>query len=160
MFKRIIKSMTTLGSPNYAAIDTNIYIGNVNSVYDMKFLKAANIELIINASNNGLYSNKMSIPTVRILDIEDTNLTDVDVLLRKAKSISKIVHSYAGSGKNVLIHCYAGINRSAFMIAYYLITYRKYKPDAVIESIRHTNKVVRGTQALTNSTFKDVLLTL
>lgn len=163
MIRRTVTTTLSNATADYALVDDNLYIGNANSVYDKNFLTANGIKLIINASNDHRNQNNLSIPTIMALDMKDTipdAKSDSEFTrqyFRKASTISEQIHKYASKGQPVLIHCQAGMNRSAFILAYYLIKKRGYSPDATIAMLRKINKTYRNVNTLTNPKFESML---
>lgn len=142
-----------------------IYIGSAKSLNDHEFLRNENIGLIINASNRVRNQTELPIPTVLVLDIKDTVVPKnqahafIKALQSKADSVAPIIDD-ALVNSNVLVHCHAGINRSAFIIANYLIKYKKMKPKDVIAILRNVNKKHRNIRALSNPLFESILMHL
>ena len=65
------------------------------------------------------------------------------------------------NGKKVLVHCYAGQNRSAAICAAYLILYKSWEPENAINHLRHQIEVDREVlDVLQNSTFTTILSSL
>lgn len=150
----------------WAQIDSNIFIGSAKALADHKFLVDNKISLIVNASNREYNVTKLDIPTLLVLNIEDVlphpnKLDETKAILRaKADSVIEVVDTFASKDKNVLIHCQAGVNRSSFLICWYLIKKRGYDPQTVIDMIKKINKDKRRTPALTNPMFEQMLLEL
>ena len=61
-----------------------------------------------------------------IYDIHDTQIQeDVKIFEKHLGSISQSIHKSLSEGKNVCVHCKAGISRSATVIADYLLTFQE-----------------------------------
>ena len=65
------------------------------------------------------------------------------------RSLASHVHSFLREGKNVLVHCSAGLNRSGVVVARALM-YMGYSPDAAIGLVQ----TARGMGALGNPYFR------
>lgn len=150
-------------SRDWAHVTSNLYIGSGKSVSDTNFLSNHNIDLIINASNVDAYLTPANIPTVMVLDIRDEipplfrRAEAVKTLLKKVKSVTDVMHEYIQKDKNVLVHCHAGVNRSAMIIATYLITKRNYTSADAIAAITKANNTQRYITALSNPLFVEIL---
>lgn len=71
---------------------------------------------------------------------------------------ANIVNGAIMKGKNVLVHCYAGQNRSAAVCAAYLILYKGWKTKQAVRHLRHHVEVGREVlDVLQNATFIDIL---
>lgn len=181
-----VTSALTKVLKNHALVAENVYIGSRESVRDEKFLKKHGIRFIVNASNKREHMNALGIPTIIINDILDVDMTGqkvseltvsfvVDIthkLKSAAAQIDYIVRKYsddsdggagvAGSAGetnakcNVLVHCEAGVNRSASVIATYLKLYRGYTADEAITAIEKANNT-RFVPALNNMMFRHII---
>jgi len=69
-------------------------------------------------------------------------------------SVLKLLHKLLYNGHTVLIHCQAGIQRSATVVACYLKTYYKFSPWASIMHIRSRRKIA----FFNGFTFKHIVL--
>lgn len=150
----------------WAKVDDKLYIGSREALYDKQFLRSHNIGLIINASNRRSNLNPIGIPTIFVFDIEDKLpasaehsqfITSIEL---KVKSVIPIIHYYiTEKGQSVLIHCHAGVNRSALILGSYLKKYRGYSGKTVAKLLVQTNATKRRTRALSNPIFLKVILT-
>lgn len=160
----IYRQKDTTPMSEYALIDKNIYIGEANSVLDEEFLRGQDIAFVVNASNDPSINNRLGIPGFYI-GLEDNVLppdpnkfrSAMISIMNKAHRSAKIIQKYAENGKSVLIHCQSGINRSAFIIAHYLIIMRNYSAETAIAMIRKINREHRRIPALTNDTYVSLL---
>lgn len=90
-------------------------------------------------------------PGVNYKEIRMTDGRTIDrSMLEEAAAF--IDNAYSQEGP-ILIHCQAGINRSNFALAYWLVTRKGWSADEAIEKIRQG----RGPAALCNPTFVDFL---
>lgn len=98
----------------------NIWLGDHYSRKNSNFLRLFNISGIINCSrlNNYHYNNIKYYN----LDLNDT-IDDRERLYNSIIKYSKIIDKYYRTNRNILIHCEMGINRSAYLLAGYLILY-------------------------------------
>jgi protein-tyrosine phosphatase len=83
---------------------------------------------------------------VRMYDSEDQAFDQVD-------SIARTVNKYRDNGKNVLVHCQAGLNRSSLIVAKALILDGRSPKDS-IDLIREK----RSPACLCNKAFEEWLL--
>ncbi len=125
--KLLLRSKKT----NYTEILPNLFLGNIDSAQDSKFIKKQNIQVIINCSNNiehyFLYNTNIKYYRCPI----DDSLLDYDINLMKdyLPKFVNIIEEALNNNKPVLVHCYAGRQRSAVVIAAYLM----YKKGLSIE---------------------------
>ncbi len=122
---------------NYSKIIPNLYIGNIVASQDFSFIKKNNIKVIINCSN--------TIPNQFVLnsDIEyyrlpvDDSLEeyDIDLMAKLLPQYVEIINKSLTENKPVLVHCYAGRQRSAALIAAYLMYKYNYTIDEAYKLI-------------------------
>lgn len=122
-----------------------LYLGSVSSVY---FLKKFDIKCVIS-----LYPIEDKLPT----DVKHFFYTCDDQPNNKARmnsildDTSEDIHEYLTRGQNVLVHCFAGISRSATVVLDYLCTHKDSSIDwtviltynDLINWIRKHRQVVR-----------------
>lgn len=131
-----------------------IYIGSTASTHN-EHLASASIDAIINLSGQ-CYSSSRSLLNI-VMNDEPVSLGTLDRYVRKFTIGVAAIEVAVKQGKRVLIHCAAGINRSATLIAFYLIEQGKTYQEAV-ELLAVANKK-RGVSLLTNPTFCSLLYT-
>lgn len=147
-------------SVEYGEVLPGIFIGSVQAVINDEFMRGAKIGLVVNGSNLSIRNN-VNTPTIEVIDLLDTAVfsrDSIEKLRFKINSVVDAVDKYitANSSPNILFHCYAGINRSATLLAVYLIKYRGYRPADVISALEAANKK-RGLPALTNPLFRALI---
>jgi protein-tyrosine phosphatase len=120
---KLFKLKDNNNSEDYHKIIENIYIGNIISAQNKDFIKNNNISIIINCSND--------IPNYFILDnsiqyyrlpIDDSLETyDINLMSELLPKYVKIIDDAIKENKNILVHCYAGRQRSACLVTAYLL---------------------------------------
>jgi hypothetical protein len=136
-----------------AYVDSGIYIGSLTTAMSESRLNQLNIGAIINLSQRK-YNCKLPVFDI---DMDDAAI-DVDNFedyVLKFKSGIDAIKSLREKNKNVLVHCAAGINRSATLIAMYLIDLGDDYNTAVSKLVIANSS--RGVPLLTNQTFKYLL---
>jgi hypothetical protein len=136
-----------------AEVVDGVYIGNFIAASDPDWIRGNNIATVIDAS--GIPYKKYA-PTISVL-IEDKQLGSQDIAryLRTFVALADALRAERQSGKRVLVHCYAGINRSASIIGFYLADCG-YGYEEILELLQHAN-CKRRIQVLTNDTFRGLL---
>ncbi len=137
----------------YNKIINNLYIGNYQSAIDSQFLKDNNIKLIVNCTKTYEYTVPKNIQHIR-LNITDFNSPENNIII--ASNIDKIIDiidNYLKSNEGVLVHCHMGQQRSAMVVACYLMKHKKINLDKAIERIKSKRKLA----FLPDATFMDFL---
>lgn len=164
-------TIITMASP--VTPDGDIWIGSLASAQHKNFLKTYGIKSILNASGieplphtKKMYKDKhITYHTFTEIDPEtkeekfmpdakfDDEMFTKDDFLNYA---NKAIKAIKNTPKPVLVHCQAGMNRSAAMIAAYLICVRGYSFEKTVTLLEDANKK-RGIGALKNCDFKKIL---
>lgn len=104
----------------------NLYLGDVIASNDIDFLVEEKVKLVINLSNmvfpeeqELLKQHDIKINNISVRDHPD----DVELLLSHIPQLVDDIHYYLSKNKKVLVNCYAGRQRSAAVVACYLIKY-------------------------------------
>ena len=112
-------------------IISNLWLGCRNSPLERENLRKNNIKLIINCSKDLDYPVDSDIQTIR-LAINDANTEESNsILTEQMEELTNIMDVYLNNNLGVLVHCYAGMQRSATVVICYLI---KYKHMSVVEA--------------------------
>ena len=125
---------------NENEIITNLWIGNRNTAKNDTFLNMYKIELIVNATKDIPFINE----TGRIKNVRipvDDHPNDSETLYKFLDVIADTIHRYLNADKAVLVHCHAGIQRSATIVASYLMKYGGLMADDAIKAIKSKRKV-------------------
>ena len=103
--------------------NASLWLGNRHAALDLDFLKKANISLVINCTENlpfiyDITDEYMALESIRI-PINDTSSEQDNIKMQNdlEKILPIIYDKFINKQKNILIHCYAGISRSASVMA-------------------------------------------
>lgn len=156
----VLHTMSLPTAANYVYSDIcahvydGIYIGSVTSVTTEADLLAKNITVVIDLSGWS-YTRTRNTCVLR-MDDTDVQISTIDDYIGKFNKGSRVIRHARARGQNVLVHCAAGINRSATQIAYYLIQYENMSYTQAIRLLESANER-RNLPVLTNRTFRDLL---
>jgi len=85
---------------------------------------------------------------------EEDKITARRCIIRGAKLVDAAIRKR----KRVLVHCYAGQNRSASICAAYFILYAGWTPGKAIKHVRHRVEVAREVlEVIDNAVFEQIL---
>jgi protein-tyrosine phosphatase len=124
-----------------------LWLGNEESSQSEDFLKKTNIKAIVNATKHIPDTYQIDIDYYRVpvndpgpsfymdLDQEDNAL-----MLKHLPYVLPFIKRHLDRDESVLVHCHAGIQRSATIVLAYLITYiytQGNKTDRLKYALRH-----------------------
>jgi len=117
-------------------ISPNLYIGDI---YSVKWIDKYNIQAVVTLcpqKPNQYYLSNLQQGCYYYAPIADNNNSkNIEKFEKLIPDIISFIDNFVKRNKNVLIHCYCGISRSATIIALYLIKRKNYKPDDAISTI-------------------------
>ena len=121
---------------NYSYICNHLYIGNINSLED-----ANKFDIIINCTKHIAFPDIPNKTYIRI-PINDDPRENANLLYYvNALNVLKIIHEGRLYGKNILVHCHAGMQRSCAVVALYLMKFFSLKPERAVYAIR-TKRII------------------
>ncbi len=107
----------------------NIYLGGVEAAEDEEFLKSYNISTVVNCAGE-MVSNYTDLKFIEL------NLFDhpLDQLFPRFEVAYKYIKRHPDN--NILIHCYAGVSRSASLVIFYLMKEKKWDYETCLNYTR------------------------
>jgi protein-tyrosine phosphatase len=131
---------------NANEIIPGLWLGNRKASQDTHWLKEKNITVIFNATKDIPFApGNRSMYRVPV----DDNLEDEEIRNMEHWSweiVFKVMKEY-NAGKKILIHCYAGIQRSAAITAMVLIAKYRCSADTAIKYIKSKRPIAFYNQA-------------
>jgi protein-tyrosine phosphatase len=120
----------------------NLWLGNRNSPQELDKLESKNIKLIINCSKDIIYETNENIQVIR-LAIHDLNSVESNQILEtQIDYLTEIINIYLNNNYGVLIHCYAGVQRSATVVLCYLLKYKSMSLDMAKAIMKQNRSIV------------------
>ena len=105
-------------------IEKNLWLGDYRSATDNKFIEDNNIKCVINLSKD-LNFTDLEIDKYRV-PIHDNRSRESDLgMIEHFDSVYDKMKYYIDNDQGVLVHCRAGMQRSATVVALYMM--KKYK---------------------------------
>lgn len=147
--------LNKLHSDPAAKVADGVYIGSVAAALEPEELKRIGAHVIVNLSGYNYYPPAViTMINIPVLDTAVTLATAAHYM-SKFRDAADQIRLARARGYTVLVHCAAGINRSATAIGFYLLDCGLTVPEAV-EAIFAANKQ-RQKPALVNDTFTRLL---
>lgn len=121
---------------SYNEIISGLWLGDKNSSHNTDFLTDKKIKCIINCSCDLPFINDSSIIKKRIPVNDDLSFEANKIILKYLNKCLEFIHENILNNKNILVHCYAGKQRSATIILCYLIKYGKINKNIGVQLIQ------------------------
>lgn len=114
----------------------NLWLGDIHSSQDDSFHKYYKINAVFNCSKDLPFLNNLDQKHYRV-PVHD-NLQEKEIVHLGNISFQTIasLDKELKKGKCVLVHCYAGAQRSAAVVTMYLIYKYKMKPGEAIKTVK------------------------
>lgn len=130
-----IKNLIGINSANQ--IINGIWVGDADSSMDTNFLQSNNISVIINCTKDLPF---ITLPTVRycyrlpVYDNKEPN--EINAMTGYLPEIVRLINYHYLKGDKILIHCRAGIQRSACVFLVYHIQYHSHNFDVSYQLLK------------------------
>jgi protein-tyrosine phosphatase len=123
-----------------------VWLGNKHAAADPDFLRENNIRVVFNCTKT-LPFHETVLRKYRIPVDDNLEPSEIANLERWApESIYKLVAEY-NRGESILVHCHAGMQRSAAVMAMFLIAITQKPADEVMAYIRSKRSIAFFPQA-------------
>jgi len=134
----------------------NLWLGDINSARDAVFIKTQNISLVVNCTMRHCiptFYDSMGVSSIRLPIYDSDEKSNMKVFVKHKKYLIEQIHNFLIAKRPVLIHCRHGIQRSATLVAFYIISKFNVKPQQAITIIKSKRPISFGL----TPTFKDIL---
>lgn len=123
----------------YTEIISGFWIGDIDMMYNNKFIQDNNINVVINCTTNYEFKDKQKI-NIRIPLVEDLYSNIQTLKDNKDKILSFI--NLKLTENTILLCCYDGQKLSPFIASLYLMEYGDITKDNIKQIIRSKNKLL------------------
>ena len=110
----------------------HLYLGSVGAAYNLQILKGLNITHILTVCEclPPKFPTDFAYKIIAVTDEPTTKLSN------HFKDALDFIKNAIAEGKNVLVHCFAGVSRSASVVIAYLMKYHKMEFNAAVSFVR------------------------
>jgi len=131
-----------LASQNATEILPRLWLGNMEASQDQAFLRKNQITVIINCTKDLPFLPLSGIYKYRVPVNDDLQKTEINAMVGWLDKILPIIHHHYQQGRAILIHCFAGMQRSAIVTYSFLYAYYLRDPKATYNFIRSKRPIV------------------
>jgi len=121
----------------YVEILSGLWIGDVDVMYNKKFIEDNNITIIVNCTINYKFYDLSNIQNIRI-PLSDNLYHNIDQLRTHKDKILKFIDDSL-EDNNIIIACYDGKIISPFIVSLYLMKYGEINKDKLKQIILSKN---------------------
>jgi protein-tyrosine phosphatase len=121
----------------YNKILPHLWLGNYKAAYDINFIEKNNITAIINCTVSFPFIEHENIKYKYRFPILDNNEEEqIELMYLSLTNAADLIHSLIESGNNILVHCYAGKQRSPTILLSYILKYWDVDLNKAIETVQ------------------------
>jgi protein-tyrosine phosphatase len=116
----------------------NIFLGSLDDVKNIKFIKSNNIKTIIWLSDDkeqSFHSNKIKFFNFKVEDV----ITESNRIFNLCRIIYNILDTESG---NIFVHCTEGVSRSPTIVIYYLMRKYDISFQKALEKVKDKRNIV------------------
>ena len=124
----------------YTEILSGLWIGDIDIMYNKKFIEDNQIKLIINCTIDYKFSDHMGVQNVRI-PLPNNLYNSLDTLKQNKDKIMSFIDSNL-ENHHILICCLDGTTISPFIISLYLVKYGEIEKSEIKKIIQSKNEAV------------------
>lgn len=116
-----------------------LFLGNAKAAYSEPLLKRLGITHVVNCAKE---LDQLPFAFIRYLHLPLQDSPDENIG-QHFDHVNRHLDQTLRKGGKILVHCFAGISRSATFVSAYLIEKSRQSPDKVVEELRRIRPVVR-----------------
>ena len=116
-----------------------LWLGNKRAAVNMEWLQMNNINVVMNCTKDLPFADDTNVVGRRTYRIPiDDSLRDVDInyMTTASEEVAYTLLREYKSGSRILVHCAAGMQRSAAAVAMFLMTFFRWPAEKAIDRIR------------------------
>jgi dual specificity phosphatase 12 len=133
-------------SNNADEIIPRLWLGNSRAAKDEDFIRSKNIQVVFNCTKNLPFSPIIPIKYRIYIDdnLEEEEIRNME--LWSNEIAYKIMSEYI-DGKTILVHCFAGMQRSAASVAFFLIAFLRMRALDAMKMIKEKRPIAFSPRA-------------
>lgn len=124
----------------YTEVLSGLWIGDIDIMYNKKFIEDNQIKLIINCTIDYKFSEHKDVQNVRI-PLPNNLYNSIDTIKQNKDKILTFIDSNL-ENNHILICCVDGINISPFIASLYLVKYGEIDKSEIKKIIQSKNQAV------------------
>ena len=118
----------------------NLYLGNIDDVQSVKFIRENNIKLIINAAIEVIVPIHEDVNIIMNLQWHDSMEQSINFCF--LDYLTNVIHSFLKENKAVLVNCFAGISRRSTIVMAYMMKYYNMTFDEAFNYVQSKRWIV------------------
>ena len=134
---------TTINNHNLydeiSEIVPGLFLTSINAVYEPETMRDYSIKAVLSVLSDEPDYERLDGVVYHYIEIDDHEESD---LLSRFTDTNRLIHSWRQANRNVLVHCFMGVSRSATIVAAFLMTHLQIGSSQAIDLIRSKRSVI------------------
>ncbi|XP_055636547.1 dual specificity protein phosphatase MPK-4 [Toxorhynchites rutilus septentrionalis] len=146
---RLTRDDISGGPVNLDEIEPGLWLGNVTAAADLPTLEKLAIRSVLTIDSCPLPTHITENPSLRTKYIQASDVPRED-LIRHFEDTNKFIRESLAEERNVLVHCYFGVSRSATIVIAYLMDKYKLGYEAALHRVKSKRRFVMPNPGFIN----------
>lgn len=140
----VLSSFLSTDKENLYNADINeiipgIYLGNVKASQNPLIIQQYKINMVVNCTKDIPFLEWIPYK-IRLAINDDSNPTEIQAFQKNIDQVVDYIYNHLASGYSILIHCRAGIQRSASVVSAFLMKYANMNIQQSVKFIKSKRK--------------------
>lgn len=137
------------GPVNLDEIEPGLWLGNVAAAANLPTLEKLAIRSILTIDSCPLPAHVTENPSLRVKYIQASDVPRED-LIKHFEDTNNFIRESLEEERNVLVHCYFGVSRSATIVIAYIMSKYRVSYDSALDRVRSKRRFVSPNPGFTN----------
>jgi dual specificity phosphatase 12 len=120
----------------------NLFLGDITSSKNKEFYKSVNIGMVVNCSKTIPFLEGGNFKKVRVPVDDNLQEEEIQNLAKWSPKIIRQIWEEYRKGTTILVHCHAGMQRSAAVVAMFLMFYQRCTHKEAMARIKKRRPIV------------------
>ncbi|XP_053695320.1 dual specificity protein phosphatase MPK-4 [Sabethes cyaneus] len=146
---RLARDDISGGPVNLDEIEPGLWLGNVTAAADLPTLEKLSIRSVLTIDSCPLPSHVTENPSLRVKYIQASDVPRED-LIKHFEDTNKFIGDSLAEERNILVHCYFGVSRSATIVIAYLMEKYKLTYEVALHRVKSKRRFVMPNPGFIN----------
>lgn len=146
---RLTRDDISGGPVNLDEIEPGLWLGNVTAAADLPTLEKLAIRSVLTIDSCPLPAHVTENPGLRVKYIQASDVPRED-LIKHFEDTNNFIRESLEEERNVLVHCYFGVSRSATIVIAYIMNKYKLTYDAALQRVKSKRRFVMPNPGFIN----------
>lgn len=146
---RLIREDISGGPVNLDEIEPGLWLGNVTAAADLPTLDKLSIRSVLTIDSCPLPAHITENPSLRVKYIQASDVPRED-LIKHFEDTNNFIKESLEEERNVLVHCYFGVSRSATIVIAYIMEKYRLSYEAALQRVKAKRRFVMPNPGFIN----------